>query len=258
MERLKKLKKPLLITLAVAGALALLAVLLGVLNAVLGNGEWTFFWKTYRYDDTGYTVGDGTVYSDTLKHLDVDWIDGSVEIVVCQDFYPSVSERITGDVTESRRMRFLVSEDGSTLSVKYRAPSSFLVGSEDKPKDLILRIPERMLSGMEELCVKTASAEISVDAIPFKTVRIEGNTGRIGLGINADTERVSVAAGSADVTLFVDDAPSLTLRYTTERGGVPMLDVPFERVGETFVCGAGEVSVDVETVSGELTVKKKR
>lgn len=258
MGRLKKLRKPLFITLIVCGVLVLLAVLLGVLNAVLGDGEWTFFWTDYRYDDSGYTVGSGTVYSDDLTSLDVDWIDGSVEIVICEDTYPSVSERVSGDVSESDRMRFYLDEDGRMLRVKYRASSLFLGNGEKEQKNLIVRIPERMLPQMEELRLRAATASVTVEAIPFSRIELEGRAGNVSLAVAPDTEQIVVHTRSGDVSLFVEPLPSCSLRFATERGGAPLLDVPHEREGERFVCGEGKTAIDVETVDGELTVKKKK
>ncbi len=239
------------------GGLVLLAVLVGVLNALVGGGEWTFGWNAYRYDDSGYTVGDGTVYAQELAELDIDWIDGKVEIVICQDAYASVSERVTGDVSESSRMRFRVSEDGRTLSVKYLAPSTFFGGVENKKKDLIVRIPEKMLPQMEALRLKVVSSEVAVEAIPFSRISVEGVSGSVALGIDARTEEISVVTVGGSVTLFATGEPSFTLAYTTVGGGTPLLDFPHERVDGSYVCGDGTTAITVETVGGELNVKKK-
>lgn len=254
---MKRWKKPLWITLAVIGGLLLLAVAVGVLNALVGGGEWTFGWNAYRYDDEGYTVGDGTVYADSLKELNIDWIDGDVEIVICQDAYPSVSERVSGDTPESGRMRYRVSDDGQTLSVKYRAPSMFLGVGESRRKNLTVRIPEKMLSGMETLRVSGKGAELSVEAIPFASVFIEGTSGDVSLAVNPATERIFIETTSGNVTLFMDGEPSFSLAYETARGGSPLIDFPHKQAGGGYVCGDGAISVSVETVSGELSVKKK-
>ena len=258
MTQAKKWKKPLWITLAVVGALVLLAVLLGVLNALVGNGEWTFFWSDYRYDDTGYTVGDGTVYADTLTEIDVDWIDGNVEIVVCGDTYPSVSERISGEVPESSRMRFCVSEDGKTLFVKYRAPSYFLGKTENEQKDLTVRIPKRMLESMQSLRLKTVSGSVSAEAIPFDKISIETSSGALSLAPDARTEEVLLTTKSGDVTLLFESDPSLSIRYQSGKNDVLLSDFPYEKTEDFYLYGEGKTTVNVTSESGELTVKKKK
>lgn len=255
---MNRLKKPLLITLAVAGALVILAVLLGVLNALVGGGEWTFGWTDYRYDDSGYSVGDGTVYTDALTELDVDWLGGRVEIVICQDFYPSVSERLPSDASESSRMRFRLGEDGKTLFVKCRAPSTFFGGSENARKDLTVRIPERMLSHLETLRINSASADIAVEAAPFARVLVESSSGRIALGVDARTDRVEVRTSGGDVTLSVPETPSFTLEYVTEWGGEPDVVPAVEHVDGGYVCGTGETAISVQTVGGKLKIELEK
>jgi hypothetical protein len=258
MTQAKRWKKPLWIALAVVGALVISAVLLGVLNGLVGNGEWTFFWSDYRYDDTGYTVGDGTVYADSLTEIDVDWIDGSVQIVVCGDTYPSVSERISREAPESRRMRFCVSEDGKTLFVKYRAPSYFLGKTENEQKELIVRIPERMLGGMDSLRLKTVSGSVSVEAIPFDKISIETSSGAVTLAPDACTEEASLTTKSGDVTLLFESTPSLSIRYQSGKNDVLLSDFPYEKTEDIYLYGEGKTAVNVSSGSGELTVKKKK
>ena len=103
-----------------------------------------------------------------------------------------------------------------------------------------------------------AAASVTVEAIPFSEIELEGRTGSVSLEIDPGTEQIVVRTKSGDVTLFADASPSFSLCFVTESGGAPLLDVPYERESEHFVCGDGKTAIDVETVSGELTVKKKK
>jgi len=254
---MKKLKKPLFILLAVIAALVVLAVLLGVLNALIGGGEWSFGWTDYRYDDSGYSVGAGTVYAQDLTSLDVDWIDGTVEIVICEDFYPSVSERVSSDAAESAQLRYRVSDDGGTLFVKHRAPSVFFGNGTEEGKHLTVRIPERMLSQMQSLRIRTASAEIVVGDIPFLDIVAESRSGAVSLCLGEQTQKAFVKTDRGDVRLLVDDRPSFSLSYEGGNGQMPTLDVFCERVDGNYICGDGKTSVSVDTANGDLWIKKK-
>ena len=79
----KRLKRVAVIAAITMGAFLLLAIVLGVLNALVGDGRWNFGWNDYRYDDEGYEVGEGTVPHTGITAIDLDWIDGGVEIVAC-------------------------------------------------------------------------------------------------------------------------------------------------------------------------------
>ena len=253
---MKRMKKPFLILLAVVSALVLLAIVLGILNALVGGGEWSFGWTDYRYDDSGYSVGSATVYAEGVTALDIDWIDETVEIVLCEDFYPSVSERVSADASESVQMRHRVSDDGSTLLVKHRAPSVFLGNGTEGEKHLTVRIPMRMLSQIQSLCIKTVSAEVVVNDLSLRRTVVKSESGDVSLRLGALSEEISIEAERGDVTLLVSDAPSFSLVYRGDKNKTPTLDVWCERIDGKYICGDGKAAISVDTKIGELKVKK--
>ena len=228
------MKKATVIVVIVIGALVLGAVIVGVLNALVGGGEWTFGWSDYHYDDSQYTVGDGTIYATDLQQISVDWIDGTVHIVVCEDDYPSVTERAGEMLTDDSRMRWNVSEDGKNLSIKYRKSSSFFGISENKHKDLIVRVPVKMVSQLHALNVKAVSSEVTVE------------------GIEAPT--VSVETVSGNVTLLFDKDIGFTLTAETV-SGAPTIDFAVEQKDGAYICGDGRSRIAIKTVSGDMKVK---
>ena len=106
MKQFKKMKKPLMITAIVIAALVLAAVVVGILNATVAGGSWNFGWSDYRYDESGYRVGSGTIPAHNITAMDVDWIDGNVQIVLCDDSYPSVTESAKTELTEDSLLRW--------------------------------------------------------------------------------------------------------------------------------------------------------
>ena len=251
-----KHKKVLIVIGVILGAAVLAALVLGTLNALIGNGEWTFGWTTYRYDDTGYEIGSGTVYTDRLTTLDVDWVDGRVEIVVCGDYYPSVSEKSSLELTDASHMRRHLSEDGEILTVKYRKPSSFFGSEENKKKDLIVRIPQRMLTGLEELRVKVKSSEVVIDSLGFLKTDVISTTGNVTLEYHPRMEEVNVESKSGSICVLSKDAPSMTLSYELKKGTAPTLDFFFEEGSGCMVSKDGQTDVHVKSARGALTVKK--
>ncbi|MBQ8311049.1 MAG: DUF4097 family beta strand repeat protein [Clostridia bacterium] len=231
------MKKATMIVLIVLGVLVLGAVAVGVLNALLADGQWTFGWTDYHYDDSQYTVGDGTIYATDLTSVSVDWIDGTVQIVVCQDDYPSVTESAPGALTDDSRMRWCVSADGKSLSIKYRKSSSFFGTSENKQKDLILRVPERMLAQLNAVNVKVVSSDLTVDGIAVENLKVESVSG--------------------DVTLLLPADKGFTLTSETVSGGAPTIDFGVEQKDGAYICGDGHSKIAVKTVSGEVHVKKR-
>ena len=87
-----KTKKIIKYAAFVVGGLIVGAILLGVLNGLVGKGEWNLGWTNYRYDDTAYDVGEGSIAAPNVEKIDLDWIDGNVRVVLCQDAYISITE----------------------------------------------------------------------------------------------------------------------------------------------------------------------
>ena len=218
----------------IVGGLILGAILLGVLNGLIGKGEWNLGWTNYRYDDSAYRTGEGTIPAPALEKIEVDWIDGSVTVVICQDAYVSVSESAPADLTEKTQLHWFVSEDGKTLSIKYRGSSSFWGTTKDKEKDLILRIPEKLLGQLQTLSINAVSSNVTIS--------------------NILVDNMDVKTASGNVTIELPEATAFTLTHESRRGGTPTIDFPVTQEGNTYVSGTDGIKINVTTNSGKVVV----
>ena len=229
-----KNKKIIKYTACVLGGLIVGAFLLGVLNGIVGKGEWNLGWTNYRYDDSAYQTGEGTIPAPAVESIDLDWIDGSVTVVICQDAYISVSETAPAELTEKTQLHWFVSEDGKTLSIKYRGSSSFFGTNKDKEKDLILRIPEKLLGQLQTLSINAVSSNVTVS--------------------NILVDNMGVKTTSGNVTIELPEATAFTLTHETKRGGTPTVDFPVTQEGNTYVSGTDGIKINVQTNSGKVSV----
>ena len=221
-------------TAFVIGGLLIGSILLGVLNGLVGKGEWNLGWTNYRYDDSAYKTGEGTIPAPTLERIDLDWIDGSVTVVVCQDAYISVSETAPADLTEKTSLHWFVSEDGKTLSIKYRGSSSFFGTTKDKNKDLILRIPEKLMGQLQTLSINTVSANVTVVDAPIQNTEVQTQSGNVKFELDAND--------------------SFILVHKTTSGGTPTIDFPAVKAGNTYVSGTDGIRIAVNTKSGKVAI----
>ncbi len=229
-----KNKKIIKYTACVLGGLVLGAILLGVLNGLVGKGEWNLGWTNYRYDDNAYRTGEGTIPAPAVERIDLDWIDGSVTVVICQDAYISVSESAPAELTEKTQLHWFVSEDGKTLSIKYRGSSSFFGTNKDKEKDLILRIPEKLIGQLQTLNINAVSSNITVS--------------------NIIIDNIDIQTASGNVTIELPEATAFTLTHETKRGGTPTVDFPVTQEGNTYVSGTDGIKINVKTNGGKVSV----
>ena len=218
----------------ILGGLIVGAILLGVLNGLVGGGEWNLGWTNYRYDDNAYKVGEGSIAAPRVETIDLDWIDGSVTVVICQDAYISVSETAPAELTEKTQVHWCVSEDGKTLSIKYRGSSSFFGTTKDKNKDLILRIPEKLIGQLKTLNINAVSSNVTVS--------------------NILVDNMDVKTASGNVTIELPEATAFTLTHETKRGGTPTVDFPVTQEGNTYRSGTDGMGINVTTNSGKVSV----
>ena len=218
----------------IIGGLFIGAILLGVLNGLVGKGEWNLGWTNYRYDDSAYKVGGGSIAAPNVESIALDWIDGNVSVVICQDAYISITESAPADLTEKTRVHWYVSEDGKSLSIQYRASSSFFGTNKDKEKDLILRIPEKLLGQLKNLNINAVSSNVTVSDIII--------------------DNIDIKTASGNVNFELPEGSAFTLTHQTKRGGTPTIDFPVTQEGNTYVCGMAGIKINVQTNNGKVAV----
>ena len=214
------------------------AILLGVLNGIVGKGKWNLGWTNYRYDDSAYKVGEGSIAAPNVERIDLDWIDGNVSVVICQDAYISITEKAPAELTEKTQVHWLVSEDGKTLSIKYRGSSSFFGTNKDKEKDLILRIPEKLIGQLKTLSINAVSSNVTVS--------------------NIIVDNINVQTASGNVNIELPEATAFTLTHETKRGGTPTIDFPVTKEGNTYKSGTDGMGINVTTNSGKVVITSSK
>lgn len=287
----KRLKRVAVIAAITMGAFLLLAIVLGVLNALVGDGRWNFGWNDYRYDDEGYEVGEGTVPHTGITAIDLDWIDGGVEIIACQDSYISLSEKAPSPIPDSAELRWRVDAEGK-LSIKYRKSDWFFgIGTDNREKQLTLRIPESYFAGLTEIEIKVSSSNVVIrnltaaklefesasgalivqnchfssfsaeskkgkivtDGLLSDAVSVESSEGKVELGFSRCPKKLEIDATYGDVTLRLPSDASFSLSWETKNGRLSH-DLPLTQTGKHYVAGQGEAAFAVTTKNGSLTV----
>jgi hypothetical protein len=295
METKKRWKRILIITASIVGGLIGVAILLGVLNAVVADGAWTFGWNDYRYDETGYEIGNATLPYDGITEIEIDWIDGLVVVEACDDAYISITEQAAEELHESVQVRWRVSEDGKKLTVKYRKSSYyFSLGSDNRQKELTLRIPRSLMEQMEridltanstnvmvknvkadQLDLETVSGNLIAEGCEMKSVsaetvsgaviyngvlhdafEVDSTSGSVLLIGDVCPKRVDIETVSAEVKLTFPAEASMTLDWETASGKMSS-DIALTKSGDVYVAGTGASDVSVETVSGSLKITEK-
>lgn len=253
---MKKWKTPLLLTLLIMGVLVVAAVVIGVLNATVADGAITFGWTNYRYDGKGYQVGDGTVYGDAIERIDVDWLSGEVEIVACEDASISLTEQCQQELTDSARVRWCVSEDGKTLTVKCRK-SGWFFGKGGAEKKLILRIPVHMFSQLESLTVTSANADVAMYDIAVSNLKVSCKKGNVEWCSAYAPDVLEITAKDGNISLEIPEQTDFCLTWESKRGNLSS-DFPTVQEGNVYRVGDGTRAYRIVTPKGDLFLLAKK
>ncbi len=281
--------------------LAILVALfvLGMLQAAAGSGHLQLNWKnisfggyTYEGADT-YQVGGGTT-EDTVRDIDIDWLNGCIQIIPTDEAVVSIEESYSGE-REELCMRWRV-VDGK-LTVKYRAPYWMFGITESFPdKNLTIYVPRTMLEDMGRVSVEAVEADMTFvgNATAVSLEAVEGDmtvTGSVG-ALDVDTVEGAITFTGAlgegdidgvettvimhltaarsldidgvenDVTLYLSDAfTGFSVLRDGIGSGVTVDEVAFDDVSQhgdyEAYWGDGSFRVDMDGVSAKLFITKE-
>ena len=224
--------------------------------------------KYERYDQAElYTAGDFTYAATDVKAVDIDWINGSIEIVQTDSAELSVTETSVKDIHKT----FHHYLDGTTLKIKFcEAGAKTKVDNEFKklrveiPASIHLEIDSVSApitigeATLASLSVETVSGKLTAENIHAQKVDIESTTGNISLGLSAQTI-AEIETTSGDITLSLLKNIGATIVYETLSGKFTT-EREYGKAGKKRydILGDANVSVceiEIDTISGDVFVK---
>jgi len=219
----------------------------------------------FGIDDGNYITGDGSVAAAEVEKLQIDWVSGSIKIMVADTDTITFSE--TGHAGENNRMAY--SKDGSTLSIRYSKPA-IRIGFISLPtKDLTITVPKNWICSKLEL--DGASMDVSLDGLRVTDIDIDGASNDIH--VTGAFTTLSCDGASCDITAICTDLPkqidldgtscqmALTLPngcgFAVEMDGVSCdfeSKLPYAGEKGHYRYGNEYCKIDVDGVSCELSI----
>jgi DUF4097 and DUF4098 domain-containing protein YvlB len=282
------------IALLIGCGLVVLGGVLTGLSALLGVNIGGLFMSGYfnigtsaqlsgkNFENAYEPTGEYTASADGVTNLDINWPYGDVTVTVWDEDNVAFSEKSQANINESNALRWGV--EYGTLYIQYCAPGKVNVES----KDLTVWLPRTLSLG--EIDVYSASGDVELNDILTREVDVETVSGDMRISCAADSVdaetvsgevsitgdvrkleaetvsgAVTVSAGacrdmdiettSGDVALTLNESGGFTLKFDTVSGELRS-DIALSVQGETYVSGNGSGSIKVDTVSGDLEIKK--
>ncbi len=245
----------------------------------------------YRYDNADrYTpIGEGSYPASDIALLDIDWLDGELVLETYSGTDIEFKEDCAESLGEDERMH--IYQDGKNLSIKYMASG---LSKAPKAKKLVVRIPESHM--LSELSLDSVSADVSLSGISaaeldaetvsgkillertrlYKDVDINTVSGNISASLLGKIYDISVESVSGAVSLSFENAPDhldaesvsgnveislpedsgFSLKFESVSGDLDS-DIELSADGGKYLCGNASSRFDIETVSGNLDIKKQ-
>lgn len=199
-------------------------------DALWDASSATYTFCTQAAGAAGYVSETFSVEPARVREIEVDWLGGSVMVVLTDDDSLSFAEMAYQDVPEEQRLYYAL--DGDTLKIDFCRSGHLLSSSPEK--QLVLSIPRSLT--LEKFEADTTAAAVNVTGLHTQTVDISTVSGGVDLAAEAYEIDISTTGGCAAV-----DADFYQLDFSAVSGS---LTLTMQRAAE----------VDAETVSGGVTI----
>lgn len=200
-------------------------------DALWDGSSATYTFCTQAGDSaTGYVSETFSVEPARVREIEVDWLGGSVMVILTDDDSLSFAEMAYQDVPEEQRLSYAL--DGDTLKIDFCRSGHLLSSSPEK--QLVLSIPRSLT--LEKFEADTTAAAVNVTGLHTQTVDISTVSGGVDLAAEAYEIDISTTGGCAAV-----DADFYQLDFSAVSGS---LTLTMQRAAK----------VDAETTSGGVTI----
>ena len=167
-------------------------------DALWDASSATYTFSTQAADAAGYVSETFSVEPARVREIEVDWLGGSVMVVLTDDDSLSFAEMAYQDVPEEQRLSYAL--DGDTLKIDFCRSGHLLSSSPEK--QLVLSIPRGLT--LEKFEADTTAAAVNVTGLHTQTVDAETVSGGVTIhlppssyGFALDFETVS---GTPEIT----------------------------------------------------------
>ena len=240
-----------------------------------------------RYANAGdYSVGNADLPADGIDGLEINWIAGEVTLIYDEGSTIRLSETSEQTISENFTLRYLA--DHGTLRVQYAKNGKHSFGSLQK--HLTVRVPKSVL--LAKVTVSTVSANLDAQNFGAGEWILKSVSGKMGISQAAVCASLSAETVSGNVSLtmlgtvgtltFQSVSATLSMSggitgkgiFETTSGNVFLAlphnasfaaktdtvsgnfrcEFPTVQNGRTYTHGSGDVSLQFDTVSGDIEI----
>ena len=215
-------------------------------DALWDTSSATYTFCTQAEGAAGYVSETFSVEPARIREIEVDWLGGSVMVVLTDDDSLSFAEMAYQDVPEEQRLSYAL--DGDTLKIDFCRSGHLLSSSPEK--QLVLSIPRGLT--LEKFEADTTAAAVNVTGLHTQTVDISTVSGGVDLAAEAYEIDISTTGGCAAV-----DADFYQLDFSAVSGSLTLTMQRAAEVDAETVSGTPEIAFDANGGDGHWTYGDK-
>ena len=263
-----------IIGLVIAVLLTAILVVLLTGNNIFSRLGWDGGWVNNIVERATYTSGgmnedtneivvseNATVPASSIEKIKIDWVAGSVNLVVGSGSDIVFYETSSRELTDRQKMRYTVSDSG-TLQIRYCQDLEnifnwFSVDANMPSKELTMEVPASLIGLLKDVEVDSVSADINVTGVYGTKTEMDTVSGRITC-IDVTTDDLEMDTTSGEV--ITQNTSAETVSVDNVSGSV-RLSGTFDRIdvdtvsGETSLdCAFVPSKIEVDGVSGNISV----
>ena len=192
-----------------------------------------------------YEPGPYNVETKGIKSIDVEWVNGNVDV----EYYDGDTIYIE-EISSNDKCPMTYYVEGNTLSIDEYVSDYSTAFSGMKDKDLVLKIPKDFVTN--EFKIEVVSANIN--ALDLNTFAFELNSvsGKSYISFANQPQQIELDSVSGDIQMVLpSDISGYFINSDSVSGSINTSDF-----GNELRYGDGKTRIELESVSGNLTLKK--
>lgn len=211
--------------------------------------------NVFSYADSElYSVGGGSAKTQEVSSIELNWVAGDINVAEYDGEDITFSETSSYTLGEEDKMRYYI--NNGRLLIQFSAPGNFDIFGDIHGKSLTVYVPKGF--EMDDLIIDTVSAPVNAQKLKAAYAKIESVSGDI-YAFDITSDDLTLASTSGDITA---EACSANILATEEVSGSLDAAGEFGKVtcdtvsGDTKIApGSSVLGIDIESVSGEITVE---
>ena len=236
-----------------------------------------------------YTAG-GATLTETVTSVEVEWLSGNVDFAYGNEAEVSFSETSEGKLNERNTLYYWL--EGTTLHIKFAQSRLGWFGGSYPSKDLTVTLPQGLI--LNKLEIDSVSADVDINEVSAREIEVESVSGEVTgtlaegvreLGIETVSGDVNVVAGAVETFDIETTSGEISLQVTNPNSGSidstsgnvvltmsPSIegfllemettsgdfssDFETSKEGNKYRYGTGRSKIELETVSGNISLMK--